>query len=59
VPADGFENPIDPAGVAYATRRGDLDLINFANIFIFNLTANGTVLALKEKWVRAEYVAAT
>src|SRR5690606_3158032 len=56
IPEDGFENPVDPAGLAYAARREDLDLINFLNVFIFTMNANGTIPALKAKWVKPEFI---
>jgi polar amino acid transport system substrate-binding protein len=56
IPADGFDNPVDLAGLAYAVRREDLDFVNFLNVFIFNMNANGTIPALKAKWVKPEYI---
>lgn len=56
IPEDAFTNPVDPAGIAYAARREDLDFINFLNVFIFNLTANGTIEALKKKWVDPQWI---
>lgn len=56
IPEDAFTNPVDPAGIAYAARREDLDLINFLNVFIYNLTANGTIEALKKKWVDPQWI---
>jgi ABC-type amino acid transport substrate-binding protein len=56
IPEDVFDNPVDPSGIAYAARREDLDLINFLNVFIYNLEANGTIPALKAKWVQPEHI---
>lgn len=56
IPADGFEKPVDLAGLAYAVRREDLDFVNFLNVFIFNMNANGTIPTLKAKWVKPEYI---
>lgn len=57
IPEDAFANPVDPAGLAYATRREDLDFVNFLNVFIYNLNANGTIEGLKKKWVDPQWIA--
>ncbi len=56
IPADVFDNPVEPSGLAYATRRDDLDFVNFLNVFIYNLNANGTIARLKAKWVDPQYI---
>lgn len=56
IPADAFDNPVEPAGLAYAVRHGDIDFVNFLNVFIFNLQANGTIPALKAKWIDPKYI---
>jgi len=56
IPADAFENPVEPAGLAYAVRHGDIDFVNFLNVFIFNSQGNGTIAALKAKWIDPKYI---
>ena len=56
IPANAFDQPVDPAGIAYGVRHGDLDFVNFLNVFIYNLQANGTIDRLKAKWVDAKHI---
>jgi len=55
IPPNGFDEPVDRAGLAYAVRREDLDFVNLLNVFIWNLKANGTIDGLIAKWVNPKW----
>lgn len=56
IPADAFEHPVDRAGIAYATRREDLDFINLLNVFIEQMQSTGKIDQFISKWVTPEYI---
>jgi polar amino acid transport system substrate-binding protein len=56
IPADAFEHPVDKAGIAYATRREDLDFINLLNVFIEQMQSTGKIDQFINKWVTPEYI---
>lgn len=56
IPADAFEHPVDRAGIAYATRREDLDFINLLNVFIEQMQSTGKIDQFINKWVTPEYI---
>ncbi len=56
IPADAFEHPVDKAGIAYAARRDDLDLINLLNVFIEQMSSTGKTDMYVKKWVTSEYI---
>lgn len=56
IPADGLQNPVDPAGVAYATRRGNVELCQVLNEFIHKMRSTGKIDQLIKKWMNGKYV---
>lgn len=56
IPADALEHPVDRAGIAYATRREDLDFINLLNVFIEQMQSTGKIDQFISKWVTPEYI---
>ncbi len=56
IPADAFEHPVDRAGIAYATRREDLDFINLLNVFVEQMQSTGKIDQFINKWVTPEYI---
>jgi len=56
IPADAFTHPVDKAGIAYAARRDDLDLINLLNVFVEQMQSTGKTDMYIKKWVTPEYI---
>lgn len=56
IPPDAFDHPVDRAGIAYAARREDLDLINLLNVFIEQMRSTGKMDEVIKKWVTPEYI---
>lgn len=56
IPPDAFDHPVDRAGIAYAARREDLDLINLLNVFIEQMRSTGKTDQVIKKWVTPEYI---
>ncbi len=56
IPADAFDHPVDRAGIAYAARRDDLDLINLLNVFIEQMRNTGKLDEFTRKWVTPEHI---
>ena len=56
IPPEAFEHPVDRAGIAYAARRDDLDLVNLLNVFVEQMRNTGKTDELTRKWITPEHI---
>ncbi|MEZ5812856.1 MAG: transporter substrate-binding domain-containing protein [Rhizobiaceae bacterium] len=47
---NGPDELLKPVSLSYALRHGDMDMLNFLNVFIHDKVANGVIAAERDRW---------